>query len=260
MTSSILQKEEYLKEEMRNLRQEYIHAQNEVKRIASIPLMIGHFLEGIDPNTCIVAPTSGQNYYVRPVSTLYTITRSAALVDPWSKNFIDGRPRKIKTVCSRLPSQAFSFAGRCTTTRIWFIYSGFSSIFRGFDVFGDSTFSRSQFSENPVFREIYFSVVWNVLWTVQSWLKTSQMWHIPILVDSILRNKVGFQTDTDSVALSANRIALWVVQTNQNLFENPKKKFVKPSNCHSHTWTCTKLLVSIPQGTISIFPKMHYFC
>ena len=50
---------------MRNLRQEYIHAQNEVKRIASIPLMIGHFLEGIDPNTCIVAPTSGQNYYVR---------------------------------------------------------------------------------------------------------------------------------------------------------------------------------------------------
>jgi len=58
-------REEYLKEEMRNLRQEYIHAQNEVKRIASIPLMIGHFLEGIDPNTCIVAPTSGQNYYVR---------------------------------------------------------------------------------------------------------------------------------------------------------------------------------------------------
>merc|ERR1712235_51148 len=63
-------REEYLKEEMRNLRQEYIHAQNEVKRIASIPLMIGHFLEGIDPNTCIVAPTSGQNYYVRILSTV----------------------------------------------------------------------------------------------------------------------------------------------------------------------------------------------
>ena len=63
-------KEEYLKEEMRNLRQEYIHAQNEVKRIASIPLMIGHFLEGIDATTCIVAPTSGQNFYVRILSTV----------------------------------------------------------------------------------------------------------------------------------------------------------------------------------------------
>ena len=62
--------EEYLKEEMRNLRQEYIHAQNEVKRIASIPLMIGHFLEGIDATTCIVAPTSGQNFYVRILSTV----------------------------------------------------------------------------------------------------------------------------------------------------------------------------------------------
>ena len=55
---------------MRNLRQEYIHAQNEVKRIASIPLMIGHFLEGIDATTCIVAPTSGQNFYVRILSTV----------------------------------------------------------------------------------------------------------------------------------------------------------------------------------------------
>ena len=55
---------------MRNLRQEYIHAQNEVNRIASIPLMIGHFLEGIDATTCIVAPTSGQNFYVRILSTV----------------------------------------------------------------------------------------------------------------------------------------------------------------------------------------------
>ena len=64
-------KEEYLKEEMRNLRQEYIHAQNEVKRIASIPLMIGHFLEGIDATTCIVAPTSGQNFKIVEIG-IYT--------------------------------------------------------------------------------------------------------------------------------------------------------------------------------------------
>ena len=68
---------------MRNLRQEYIHAQNEVKRIASIPLMIGHFLEGIDPNTCIVAPTSGQNFYVRLGLIRSSYWTDKTSVEPW---------------------------------------------------------------------------------------------------------------------------------------------------------------------------------
>ena len=62
--------EEYIKDEMRNLRKEYIHAQEEVKRIQSVPLVIGQFLEAVDQNTGIVGSTTGSNYYVRILSTL----------------------------------------------------------------------------------------------------------------------------------------------------------------------------------------------
>ena len=62
--------EEYIKDEMRNLRKEYIHAQEEMKRIQSVPLVIGQFLEAVDQNTGIVGSTTGSNYYVRILSTL----------------------------------------------------------------------------------------------------------------------------------------------------------------------------------------------
>ena len=62
--------EDYIKDEMRNLRQEYLHAQEEVKRIKSIPLIIGQFLEAVDHNTAIVSSTTGQNHYVRILSTV----------------------------------------------------------------------------------------------------------------------------------------------------------------------------------------------
>ena len=42
---------------MRNLRKEYLHAQEEVKRIQSIPLVIGQFLEAIDQFIAIVGST-----------------------------------------------------------------------------------------------------------------------------------------------------------------------------------------------------------
>lgn len=50
--------EEYIKDEQRNLKKEYLHAQEEVKRIQSVPLVIGQFLEAVDqvssstPETC----------------------------------------------------------------------------------------------------------------------------------------------------------------------------------------------------------------
>merc|ERR1712179_362462 len=62
--------EDYIKDEMRNLRQEYLYAQEEVKRIKSIPLIIGQFLEAVDHNTAIVSSTTGQNHYVRILSTI----------------------------------------------------------------------------------------------------------------------------------------------------------------------------------------------
>ena len=54
-----------LQDEQRNLKKEYLHAQEEVKRIQSVPLVIGQFLEAVDQNTGIVGSTTGSNYYVR---------------------------------------------------------------------------------------------------------------------------------------------------------------------------------------------------
>ncbi|XP_039492836.1 26S proteasome regulatory subunit 6B [Drosophila santomea] len=62
--------EDYIKEEQRNLKKEFIHAQEEVKRIKAVPLVIGQFLEAVDENNGIVASTTGSNYYVRVLSTI----------------------------------------------------------------------------------------------------------------------------------------------------------------------------------------------
>src|SRR5262249_9955567 len=62
--------EEYIKDEQKNLKRELLRAREEVKRIQSVPLVIGQFLEMIDANTGIVSSTTGQTYYVRILSTL----------------------------------------------------------------------------------------------------------------------------------------------------------------------------------------------
>lgn len=62
--------EEYIKDEMKNLKWEYIRAKEEVKRIQAVPLVIGQFTEMIKENYGIVTSTNGTNYYVRILSTL----------------------------------------------------------------------------------------------------------------------------------------------------------------------------------------------
>ncbi len=62
--------EEYIKDEHKNLKRELLRAQEEVKRIQSVPLVIGQFLEPIDQNTAIVGSTGGSNYVVRILSTI----------------------------------------------------------------------------------------------------------------------------------------------------------------------------------------------
>jgi len=62
--------ETYIKDEQKNLKRELLRAQEEVKRIQSVPLVIGQFLEMVDENTGIVGSTTGSNYYVRILSTL----------------------------------------------------------------------------------------------------------------------------------------------------------------------------------------------
>ena len=63
----VCMQEEYIKEEQRNLKRELLRAQEEVKRIQSVPLVIGQFLEMVDNNNGIVGSTTGSNYYVRYV-------------------------------------------------------------------------------------------------------------------------------------------------------------------------------------------------
>merc|ERR1719181_2608616 len=62
--------EEYIKDEMKNLKREMIRAKEEVKRIQSVPLVIGQFSEMVDENYGIVRASSGSSYYVRILSTL----------------------------------------------------------------------------------------------------------------------------------------------------------------------------------------------
>jgi 26S proteasome regulatory subunit T3 len=62
--------EDYIKDELKNLKCELMYAQEEVKRIQSVPLVIGQFLEAIDQNYAIVGSTTGSNYYVRILSTI----------------------------------------------------------------------------------------------------------------------------------------------------------------------------------------------
>jgi 26S proteasome regulatory subunit T3 len=55
---------------MRHLQRELLRAKEEIRRIQSVPLVIGQFNEMIDANYGIVSSTAGSNYYVRILSTL----------------------------------------------------------------------------------------------------------------------------------------------------------------------------------------------
>ena len=58
------------KKETKQLMTEEVAAKREVKRIQSVPLVVGQFLEMIDQVRGIVGSTTGPNYYVRILSTL----------------------------------------------------------------------------------------------------------------------------------------------------------------------------------------------
>jgi 26S proteasome regulatory subunit T3 len=65
-------REEYLKEDHKNLTREYIRAKEEVKKIQSVPLLIGQILEMVDENYGIVTNASigYSNEMVRVLSTI----------------------------------------------------------------------------------------------------------------------------------------------------------------------------------------------
>lgn len=63
--------EEYVKTELKNLKKEMLHAQEEIKRIQSVPLVIGQFLEAVDQNTGIVGSTTGNSRETRSLSSIW---------------------------------------------------------------------------------------------------------------------------------------------------------------------------------------------
>ncbi|KAK7911315.1 hypothetical protein PG985_013796 [Apiospora marii] len=67
--------EEYIKDEQRSLKRELVRAQEEIKRIQSVPLVIGQFMEAIDQR--YVAPKSTR---IRPVHVYNLLTSVTALV------------------------------------------------------------------------------------------------------------------------------------------------------------------------------------
>jgi 26S proteasome regulatory subunit T3 len=62
--------EEYIKEETKNLKVQFIRAKEEIKVIQSTPLVIGQFNEMIDENYGLVTSTTGATYCVRVLSTI----------------------------------------------------------------------------------------------------------------------------------------------------------------------------------------------
>lgn len=62
--------EECLRDEIKHLQVEYKRAKEEVKRIQSVPLFIGQFLEMIDKDSCIISSTTGALHYVSVLSTI----------------------------------------------------------------------------------------------------------------------------------------------------------------------------------------------
>ena len=61
--------QDYVKEEQKNLKHEELRSQEDLKRIQSVPLEIGQFLEMIDENYGIVVSSNGHISYCVKVSS-----------------------------------------------------------------------------------------------------------------------------------------------------------------------------------------------
>lgn len=100
--------EEYIKDEQRNLKKEWVRAKEEVKRIQSVPLVIGQFIEIIDFSTGIVTATTGQTYYVRILSTInreQLKPNSSVALHRYSNSVVDVLPPEADSAISMMQMQ-----------------------------------------------------------------------------------------------------------------------------------------------------------
>jgi 26S proteasome regulatory subunit T3 len=83
-------KEEYIKDELRYLRREFVRAQDEVKSIQSVPLLVGNFVEMIDADYAVIDSNSPSlvrvmrtidRHLLKPNTSVALHKHSLALVD-----------------------------------------------------------------------------------------------------------------------------------------------------------------------------------
>jgi 26S proteasome regulatory subunit T3 len=99
--------EDCVKDELRNLRREEVRVKEEVKRCRATPLEIGQFMEMVDADHGIVAPTTGGSYYVRILSTIdrEDLKPSASVaLDRHSHALVDVLPPEADSTISLLGS------------------------------------------------------------------------------------------------------------------------------------------------------------
>ena len=100
------ERQEYIRDETLNLRHELIRAQEEVKRIQSVPLVIGQFLEAVDEKRGIVGSTTGMfplQLYLKH-EDLSELTNRIQLC---RSNPINLRSRTTQTILISRPASAF---------------------------------------------------------------------------------------------------------------------------------------------------------
>jgi len=97
--------ENYVKDESKNLKRELQRAKEEVKRIQSVPLVIGQFIEMVDKDTAIISSTTGQTYYVRVLSTInreLLKTNSSVALHRYSNAVVDVLPPEADSSISNM--------------------------------------------------------------------------------------------------------------------------------------------------------------
>ena len=103
--------EDYIKDEQKNLKKEYLHAQEEVKRIQSVPLVIGQFLEAVDQNNGIVGSTTGTSIASTRLTEICVSKLIISTIDipVWVRGCRIGPLRFLAVWHKRRLNQAFSF-------------------------------------------------------------------------------------------------------------------------------------------------------
>lgn len=100
--------EEFIRDEQKNLKREFYRAREELRRIQSVPLVIGQFLELLSAKEAIVSSTAGSSYVVRVLSTLnreLLKTGSSVALHRHSHSVVDVLPPEADSTIQTLKMQ-----------------------------------------------------------------------------------------------------------------------------------------------------------